>query len=75
MDLIFIDTSFNSSKVVRVNVHQTFVLAAMKMHAYIQTSKYFGGTGLVFVSGKASLREKLQNQRGFGPFIISKRLR
>ncbi|KAI5122895.1 hypothetical protein M0805_007573 [Coniferiporia weirii] len=58
---IFTDTLHNSERAARTNVHQAFVLAAMKMHAYVRAAGRGlvgrGTNGLAFVPNPAEKRK------------------
>ncbi|THH05865.1 hypothetical protein EW145_g4492 [Phellinidium pouzarii] len=66
---IFTDTAHNSAYAVRTNVHQAFVLAAMKMHAYIRASGRSQATGgLAFV-----LNPGLEDKVKAKPYLDSRK--
>lgn len=46
---IYTDLVLNSPQTVYKNIHQAFMLAAMKMHAYIKATGKGGTSGLAFV--------------------------
>ena len=59
---IYTDTTLNSNDIVCTNIHQAFVLTAMKMHAYIRAAGHAGG--LFFVPSRdRERRRRFKNSR------------
>lgn len=60
---IYTDLTLNSPLTVYKNIHQAFMLAAMKMHAYIKATGKRGVSGLAFVLQERSPSFGLESRR------------
>lgn len=60
---IYNDLALNSSQTVYKNIHQAFMLAAMKMHAYIKATGKGGTSGLAFVLQECQPSSSLEAEK------------
>lgn len=74
---IYVDKSLNKSGAVICNIHQSFIMAAMKMHAYLQHLGRLGGANAFMLTSKVKKghvftgRSLKARRRAEGGFIRS----
>ena len=73
---IYFDSGLNSSTAVHTNIHQTFVLTAMKMHVYLHSvdSSFSHSSSDRGSSEKAALKHRCESRRKGGYWLSEKRI-